>query len=73
MPSLYAPGRFLAIIKRGGWTAALARLGVAALLAGGLTAVPGGPAQAGVLHCGDVITAGLSTGLGRPGSAIPKH
>jgi parallel beta-helix repeat protein len=57
LSSLYASGRFLAIIKRGGWKAAMARLGVAALLAGGLTAATGGLAQASVVHCGDVITA----------------
>jgi len=53
---LHASGRFLAIIKRGGWKAAAARLGVAVLLAGGLTVATGGVAQAKVLHCGDVIT-----------------
>lgn len=35
----------------------MARLGAAVLLAGGLTAVTGGVSQAGVLHCGEVITA----------------
>lgn len=54
---LYASGRMLAIMKRGGWKAAVARLGVAVLLAGGLTVATGGVAQAKVLHCGDVITA----------------
>src|SRR5215510_2437000 len=53
---LHASGRFLAIIKRGSWKAAVARLGVAVLLAGGLTVATGGVAQAKVLHCGDVIT-----------------
>ncbi len=56
LPSLYVSGRSVAFIKRGGWKAALARLGVAVLLAGGLTAVTGGLAQASALHCGDVIT-----------------
>src|SRR5262249_13069986 len=55
LSSLYASGRFLAIIKRGGWEAAAARLGVAVLLAGGLTVVTGGlagatPALAGPAH-----------------------
>jgi large repetitive protein len=62
LPSLYGSGRFVAIIKRGGWKAALARLGVGVLLAGGLTAVTGGLAQASALHCGDVIT--VNTRLG---------
>src|SRR5215469_4973602 len=62
LASVYAPGRFLTIMKRGGWKAALARLGVAALLAGGLTVIPGGLAQASVLHCGDVITANTRLG-----------
>src|SRR2546430_10736326 len=57
LASRYASGRFSAIIKRGGWKAALARLGAAVLLAGGLTVVTGGPSQASVLHCGEVITA----------------
>ena len=57
LSSLYASGRFLAIIKRDGCKAAVARLGVAVLLAGGLTVATGGVAQAKVLHCGDVITA----------------
>ena len=35
MPSLYFSGRLLAIIKRGGWKAAVAGLGVTALLAVG--------------------------------------
>ena len=56
LPSLDASGRFLMIITRGGWKAAAARLGAAALLAGGLTVVTGGVAQASVLHCGEVIT-----------------
>jgi parallel beta-helix repeat protein len=47
----------MAIMKRGGWKAAVARLGVAVLLAGGLTVATGGAARAKVLHCGDVITA----------------
>jgi hypothetical protein len=57
LPSLYASGRVLPIITRGGWKAAVARLGAAVLLAAGLTVVTGGVSQAGVLHCGDVITA----------------
>jgi len=35
LPSLYSSGRFLAIIKCGGWKAAVAGLGVAVLLAAG--------------------------------------
>ena len=35
LPSLCSSGRFLAIIKRGGWEAAVAGLGVAVLLAAG--------------------------------------
>ena len=62
VPSLYGSGRFGAIITRGGWKAALARLGAGVLLAGGLTAVTGGLAQASALHCGDVIT--VNTRLG---------
>ena len=57
LPSLCASGRPVAIIKRGGWKAAVARLGVAVLLAGGLTVGTGSLAQASVLHCGEVITA----------------
>src|SRR5690242_13975220 len=53
---LCAFDRFVTIIKRGGWKAAVARLGAAVLLAGGLTAATGGLAQASALHCGDVIT-----------------
>src|SRR5262249_27447760 len=62
LSSLYVSGRFVAIIKRGGWKAALVRLGVGVVPAGGLTAASGGPAQAGVLHCGDVITANTRLG-----------
>jgi hypothetical protein len=62
LPSLYASGRLLAIITRGDWKAAVARLGAAVLLAAGLTAVTGGAAQAGVLHCGEVITANTRLG-----------
>jgi hypothetical protein len=62
LPSLHVSGRCAAIIKRGGWKAALARLGVGVLLAGGLTVVTGGLAQASALHCGDVIT--VNTRLG---------
>ncbi len=47
----------MAAISRGGWKTALARLGAAVFLAGGLTVVTGGPSQASVLHCGEVITA----------------
>src|SRR5215469_6134352 len=56
LPSPYASARFVATIRRGGWKAAVARLGVAVLAAGGLVAVTGGLAQAGTLHCGQVIT-----------------
>ena len=62
LPSLDASGRFLAIITRGGWKATAARLGAAVLVAGGLTVVTGGVAQASVLHCGEVIT--VNTRLG---------
>ena len=51
-----------AVTTRGGWKAAVARLGAAVLLAGGLTAVTGGLAQASVLRCGEVIT--VNTRLG---------
>lgn len=57
LSSLHASGRFLGIIKRGGWKVAVARLGVVVLLAGGLTVATGGLAQASIVHCGDVITA----------------
>src|SRR5262249_33557296 len=49
-------GGGVAVTTRGGWKAAVARLGVAVLAAGGLTAASGGLAQASALHCGDVIT-----------------
>ena len=56
LPSLCASGRLAPIIRGGGWKAAVARLGAAVLLAGGLTVGTGGLAQAGTLHCGQVIT-----------------
>jgi hypothetical protein len=55
--SQYAQGRLVAAVSRGGWKTALARLGAAVLLAGGITVITGGPSQASVLHCGAVITA----------------
>jgi hypothetical protein len=69
LPSLYASGRVLPIITRGAWKAAVARLGAVVLLAAGLTVVTSGASQAGVLHCGDVITA--NTRLG--GDLVKRH
>lgn len=48
--------RGAAVATRGGWKAAVARLGMAVLAAGGVTVATGSLAQAGALHCGQVIT-----------------
>jgi Tol biopolymer transport system component len=71
LPSPYASGRFAATIRRGGWKAALARLGVAALLAGGLVAVTGGLAGAPPALAGPARAATpTSPGAGHAGRIV---